>query len=227
MTAPRTLLCGAVVVALALTASVAGVQAAGRFGETRMEEGRRHAQKANRLSAAGKCKQAVLEFSAAYRILGDPALLFNRAECLRKLGQTRRALGDYRRFLVELPNAPNRRAVELRIAALEGRPPPPLPVEAPRAAIAKQVPPPAASPAPVAVAEPPPRDPLVPEPAVPADQSTAPSLPAVPTTADESRPPPLMRLDEPGAGEPEEAPRSSRVSPWVWVGLGALVVAGG
>jgi tetratricopeptide (TPR) repeat protein len=79
---------------------------------------RKQAAKANRLAAQNKCKLAVPAFNRAYRTLKDPTLLFNRAECLRKLGESHDALRDYQLFLAEMPKAPNRAAVEERIAEL-------------------------------------------------------------------------------------------------------------
>jgi len=82
--------------------------------------GRKHAAKANRLAAQNRCKAAVVEFTKAYRLLKDPALLFNRAECYRKIGKDRQAAKDYENFLAEMPNAPNRATIEARIASLRG-----------------------------------------------------------------------------------------------------------
>jgi hypothetical protein len=79
---------------------------------------RKHAARANLLAAKNKCKLALPWFNRAYRTLKDPTLLFNRAECLRKLGEDNDALRDYELFLAESPAAPNRAAVEARIAAL-------------------------------------------------------------------------------------------------------------
>ena len=66
-------LVGGVVLALALhttpRASAAGPQVLGKL----------HAKKANRLAAAGRCRPAIPEFTRAYLLLRDPALLFNRA----------------------------------------------------------------------------------------------------------------------------------------------------
>src|SRR4051812_24134370 len=89
------------------------------------DAGREHAKKANRLANAGKCRPALAEFTAAYEILRDPAILFNRAECERKLGLEDSALSDYRNFIAGMPKAPNREAVERRIAELDhgGQPP--------------------------------------------------------------------------------------------------------
>jgi hypothetical protein len=80
--------------------------------------GRKHAAKANQLAAKNKCKIAVVEFTKAYQSLKDPTILFNRAECQRKLGNSADALMDYELFVAEMPAAPNRASVEARIAIL-------------------------------------------------------------------------------------------------------------
>jgi tetratricopeptide (TPR) repeat protein len=89
---------------------------------------RKQAAKANQLAAKNKCKQALPWFNRAYRTLKDPTLLFNRAECLRKLGEKSDAVRDYELFLTEMPAAPNRTLVEERIAslleAIKAEPPP-------------------------------------------------------------------------------------------------------
>lgn len=79
---------------------------------------RRHAARANRLAAHNKCRSALPEFNRAYSVLKDPTLLFNRAECERKLGMIDNALNDYEKFLIAMPAAPNRASVESRITAL-------------------------------------------------------------------------------------------------------------
>ncbi len=81
---------------------------------------RKHASKANRLAAQNKCGKAIFAFTRALRTLKDPTLLFNRAECFRKVGRDDEAITDYEAFLAELPQAPNRAAVEARIASLRG-----------------------------------------------------------------------------------------------------------
>jgi tetratricopeptide (TPR) repeat protein len=177
-----------------------------------------HARKANSLAAAGKCKQALPEYDTAYRTLKDPALLFNRAECLRKLGKNDLALQDYRKFLDELPEAPNRRVVESRIAALD-------PSSVVRAKVITQAPPPAppakvAEPAkvsePVKVAEPV----REPEPAL-----RSASLRVPPPEAESSREPalaPQVLVSQPAA----DAPSSSESRAWIWLSVAAAVVAG-
>jgi tetratricopeptide (TPR) repeat protein len=80
--------------------------------------GRRHAAKANQLAAKNKCKGAVPEFTKAYKSLKDPTILFNRAECQRKLGNDADALKDYEQFLADMPTAPNRASVEARMTSM-------------------------------------------------------------------------------------------------------------
>jgi hypothetical protein len=79
---------------------------------------RKHVARANKLAAQNKCRSAVSEFGRAYRTLKDPILLFNRAECQRKLGNVEEALKDYEQFLSDMPTAPNRASVEAHIAIL-------------------------------------------------------------------------------------------------------------
>ena len=86
--------------ACALVALLIAITAGGRQARAdEQAEGRRHAQKASNLAASGKCKQALPEYDQAIALLRDPALLFNRAECHRKLGETAEALEDYNQFL--------------------------------------------------------------------------------------------------------------------------------
>jgi len=105
--------------ALALAVVVAGgLVSLPTSGADSKAVARRHAARANKLAAKNKCKQAIPWFNRAYRTLKDPSLLFNRAECLRKLGENQDAIKDYEQFLSEMPKAPNRALVEKRIASL-------------------------------------------------------------------------------------------------------------
>ena len=73
-------------------------------------EGRRHARKANQLADVNKCKAAIPEYTKAIRLLKDPTLLFNRAECYRRTGEAQKAIADYRKFLVAAPGGAQSRA---------------------------------------------------------------------------------------------------------------------
>jgi len=177
--------------------------------------GQAHARKANSLAAAGKCKQAVPEYNTAYRLLKDPALLFNRAECLRKLGKREQALYDYRKFLEEMPSAPNRGVVESRIAALD-------PGAGVQAKPIVQLPP-AEVPAPAPVASPtltPTPTPTVEKPALHAAALRAP-LPAPEPPAPAPAAAPAMVIDQ----APPPAPPSSDGRAWLWLSLATVVVA--
>jgi tetratricopeptide (TPR) repeat protein len=175
--------------------------------------GHGHARKANSLAGAGKCKQAIPEFTAAYRLLHDPALLFNRAECLRKVGQSQQALYDYRRFLEEMPEAPNRSGVEKRIRALD-----------PSAALPqtkKIVESPPAAPSPPA--EPTPIGTKMTEEVQPALHTAALRIPA-PIDV----PPPAPRNDVPVSVIVQPAPARAdqhERSAWIWMSVATAVVA--
>ena len=136
--------------------------------------GRKHAAKANQLAAKNKCKSAVAEFTKAYKSLKDPTLLFNRAECYRKMGSAAEALKDYEQFLADMPAAPNHASVEARIASLRV------------AAAAETTPPPSAAAAevsqPALPSQPAPRSQPAPpsQSAPPTEKSSADKVPAAP-----------------------------------------------
>jgi tetratricopeptide (TPR) repeat protein len=63
--------------------------------------------------------EALKEFKDAYRVVQDPVLLFNIAQCHWMLGQNQEALGFYRNYLRRAPEAPNRPTVEKRVQEIE------------------------------------------------------------------------------------------------------------
>jgi tetratricopeptide (TPR) repeat protein len=67
----------------------------------------------------GRYRDALAEYEAAYLSVQDPPFLFNIAQCQRRMGNDREALGAYRSYLRVAPNAPNRSEVRKRIAELE------------------------------------------------------------------------------------------------------------
>jgi len=178
------------------------------------EEGaRKHATKANQLAAKNKCQAAIFEFTRALKTLTDPSLLFNRAECFRKVGRNDEAISDYEQFLAEMPEAPNRAAVQARIAALRGTPgATPKPEAAPAA---KKEPPPAPEKAPTAppvkpgekAAAAPAKEPPTATPAKPADKTLAvPTLSPTPAKpADKTLAIPMLAPTAPPA-KPTEKP---------------------
>jgi hypothetical protein len=194
-------------------------------------DARVHLEKANKLAGEGKCAAAVKEFTAAYEILQDPIVLFNRAECYRRLGQNAEAAADYRGFLKGFPAAPNRAEIESRIATLEKPAAPRPPAGAPKAPAG---PPPVAR-APSGPAPPLPAPPPKTPPVAKAPPTTAPPPPLAPTETMPFLPPP-----PPASGEGTtlvEAPRSTPEPShaeashgsrwWLWTTLAVVAVGGG
>ncbi len=221
-------------------AYAAGANRVAGKGQNKNEaEGRRHARKANQLADVNKCKAAIPEYTKALRLLKDPTLLFNRGECYRRTGEATKAIADYRKFLAQLPSAPNRGQVESQIAALDKKSPatraavvaaPSPPIA--RAPVPKPAPPtptPTAPPTPTSEPEPStpsaveehrPVEPLVAEEeAVPA----APSLPRAPEPVETPGPMALATRTSPGTTAADSSSGSSHW--WIWV-LGAVVIAG-
>jgi tetratricopeptide (TPR) repeat protein len=81
---------------------------------------RRHATQGNANYNLDRFAEALAEYRAAYLTASDPALLYNIAQCHRRLGHRRDALDYYRKYLRTAKAPPNRAEVERHIAALEG-----------------------------------------------------------------------------------------------------------
>jgi len=64
-------------------------------------------------------ESALADFKDAYRSKPDPALLYNIAQCHRRLGHTDEAITFYRSYLRRAPDAKNREEVERRLSELE------------------------------------------------------------------------------------------------------------
>lgn len=127
-------------------------------------EAKEHYQKGTKAFDLGAYDEAVNEYSTAYRLHDDPALLYNIGQAHRLAGHMSEAIRFYKRYLLRSPNAPNRAEVEQKIAELQklldqqkkasnlppDQPRPPAsagqPVETPPAAVTP--PPPTATPAP-------------------------------------------------------------------------------
>jgi len=162
--------CVLVVAVAAAPARAAALQAT----ESETAAARQHYAQGSRLYDLAEYEPALHEFREAYRIVGDPAFLFNIAQCHRKLGHTQDAISFYRTYLRRAPNAANRGEVERRIAELE-RPQPEAPAESPRPAPVAAT---AAAP-PAAVVTPPP------QPAAAAPQVMLAAAPAAAPPAEE------------------------------------------
>jgi hypothetical protein len=186
-------------------------------------DARHHLKKANELAEQGKCAAAVREYTAAYQKLHDPIVLFNRAECYRRLGESAKAADDYRGFLEGFPAAPNRAEIEARIAALDKAAALPTPRPSPPVARAVAPPSPAAPPPPVS-----PPAPTAPPPRAPAPNEAVGPMPFLPPPPSAGRSGATLveaPRSTPGETPAAEAKTGSRW--WLWTTLAIVAVGGG
>jgi tetratricopeptide (TPR) repeat protein len=102
---------------LVLLAALATPAAAGSSGDrSRARLIFREAQQHYKLA---EYQEALDGFKETYRILEDPTLLFNIAQCYRQLNKKEEAIRFYRTYLHDAPNVTNRANVEEIIASLD------------------------------------------------------------------------------------------------------------
>ena len=82
-------------------------------------EAKRYYGTASRAYDLAEYEQALRAFKEAYRLVGDPAFLFNIAQCHRKLGHPADAITFYKTYLRRAPNTTHRAEVERFIADLD------------------------------------------------------------------------------------------------------------
>lgn len=194
------------VAALSITVAGAGPARA----RDAVAEGRTHLRRANALAGNDRCEAAIKEYSLAYEKLHDPVVLFNRAECYRRIGEDASAAADYRAFLTAVPGAPNRVEIESKIAALDL---PPSTGAAP--AVAQTAPALRPAPPPKAVRA----GDVSPNLAAPAEPGPAPETPllSAPASADAA-------IASPSSAEPTGGGRHRDM--WLWAAVGAAVAGG-
>jgi hypothetical protein len=78
-------------------------------------------RKGAELYRAGKWREAIAEFEAAYRLKPAGAIHFNVAQCREKLSEWPGALRGYHDYLREVPDAKDRAAVRASIERIERR----------------------------------------------------------------------------------------------------------
>jgi hypothetical protein len=203
-------------------------------------DGRNYLKRANALAGEGKCAAAVKDYTKAYDKLHDPIVLFNRAECYRRLGENAKAVEDYKGYLKGFPKAPNRADIENKIAALE-RPAAPPPAATPPARPPATAARPAAPPPPV-TAPPPPPPAAAPPPPVARPSAPPPVAPAPPPPAPAEAVGPMPFLPPPPGARGDttslvEAPKAETKAPaeaessgsrwWLWTALAVVAVGGG
>jgi hypothetical protein len=106
-------------------------------------EAQQHLEAGTEAYQAKDFDKAITEFEASYALVPDPQVLYNLAQSNRLAKHPEAALENYRKFLEATPDAPNKAAVEQRIAELQKEvdaknapPPPPPPVAAPPPSVA-------------------------------------------------------------------------------------------
>jgi tetratricopeptide (TPR) repeat protein len=68
---------------------------------------------------AGDFDVAIVAFTKAYNLSGEPNLLFNLAACAERLGDAQRAIAYYMVYLEEMPDAEDAASVRERVKQLE------------------------------------------------------------------------------------------------------------
>jgi tetratricopeptide (TPR) repeat protein len=96
-----------------------------RPAEDAVARARQHSRQGTALYNLNRFQGALREYEASYLAAPDPALLFNIAQCHRKLGRRAEAIDFYRTYLRNAPHAPNRAEVERRIDELQTASDPP------------------------------------------------------------------------------------------------------
>jgi tetratricopeptide (TPR) repeat protein len=106
----------AALLAAALLASPAAARA-----EDEAAEAKARFRKGADLYRAGKWREAIAEFEAAYRLKPHGAIHFNVAQCREKLAEWPGALRAYQDYLREVPDAKDRAAVRASVRRIEER----------------------------------------------------------------------------------------------------------
>jgi tetratricopeptide (TPR) repeat protein len=108
----------AVAVALWLAGSVALAADPREQARTLYESGTAHYN-------LGELTEALTDFQSAYRLVHEPTLLFNIAQCYRRMEQPQKAAELYRAYRRESPDAANRAEVDRLIHEMDERAPAP------------------------------------------------------------------------------------------------------
>lgn len=84
-------------------------------------EAHKHYIKGTKAFDLGAYDEAISEYSIAYRIKDDPALLYNLGQAHRLANHPADAIHFYRMYLTKVPDAPNRDEVTTKLSELQGR----------------------------------------------------------------------------------------------------------
>jgi hypothetical protein len=213
---------GAVAVTALLLFAAGGAAQAASPSEHAISEGRYHLRKANALAGDDRCQAAIHEYTLAFKKLGDPVVLFNRAECYRRIGEDEKAVADYRTFLEAVPAAPNRAEIEAKIGTLT------------TALTATSVnPSPVAGAASVHPTSRGPERPTAPPPVRPSATASPylsaerpPLIEDAPAPAPAAPPPAVTLVQAPPVASASSEGEGHHGKTWIWVAVGAAVAGG-
>jgi tetratricopeptide (TPR) repeat protein len=122
--ASRRLVVGrAIVVALVVMVAVPPLRAAEaqETDNSAMPRAKALFQRAERYFFIGEFKRALDLYNEAFRTRPLPGFLFNIGQCQRKLGDCKRAIFNFKQYLLHQPDAPNRGVAEQLIALCEAK----------------------------------------------------------------------------------------------------------
>jgi tetratricopeptide (TPR) repeat protein len=86
--------------------------------DAQRNKARAHVKKARAAYEAGDYDKAVAEYKAAYKIVGNPEILFNVGQVMRAKDDKPNAIAIYRRYLSDAPEGKNVEEARAQIAAL-------------------------------------------------------------------------------------------------------------
>ena len=107
--------------ALATVALLTSLLGAGPPADPVLAEARAHVEVAKKAFAARKYTIALQEFQTAQKLKPAPVIWFNIGKCYDKLDDPTNALKAYQIYLLESPNAPDRKVVNASIAQMEDK----------------------------------------------------------------------------------------------------------
>ncbi len=152
----------------------------------------------------GRFQNAMEYFTRAYELSGRPGLLYNIGNAADRLRKDAEALAAFEQYLEEKPDAPNRAAVEARIAVLRQR----APASADEAA-----------------------EDAGPAEAQPADEQAAEPQADEPEPQEEEEAPPAAVDEQPAAEDASSSQEADTAGagawPWIVAGAGVALAGGG
>lgn len=104
---------------LPLLLLLAARPAAAEFTEEAKAQARLHYSKGKAAFELGRFKEALREYSQAYKLAPLPGFLFNIGQCHRNLDNYEKAIFSFRLYLKKMPDARNRAAVETLLEELD------------------------------------------------------------------------------------------------------------